>query len=193
MPACEMMRSRKVTVMVMALALTAVTTTLGAQGGSPAMPDTAARRDAMQKLGFMVGQWSGDAWAMIGPGQRMDMRQVETIRYSVGGQVMLVEGVGRRLANGTPSDTVFHALATIEWRPQGGYVMRAYTSMGHYGEFPLTVTEKGFDWEAPAPGGVVRYTMRITDEGAWDERGEYTANGRSFPAVQMLLRKVPAR
>jgi hypothetical protein len=185
------MRSMKRTMAIVAVALSA--STAQAQGGQPPMPDTAARRTAMQKLAFMVGQWSGDAWAMIGPNQRVDMRQVETIRYSVGGQVMLVEGVGRRLVNGAPTDTMFQALATIEWLPQRGYIMRSYTLMGHYGEFPLEVSAQGFDWQAPAAGGVVRYKMRITDDGSWDERGEYSANGRSFPAVQMLLRKVPAR
>lgn len=154
-----------------------------------AAPDTAARRQAMQKLAFLVGEWSGPAWAMMGPGQRMEMRQTEKVRYALGGQVLLVEGIGQRLVNGVPTDTVFHAAATVDWLPDRGYLMRSYTLGGHFGEFPLELAERGFVWQAPAPGGKVIYTMRLTDDGTWDERGVYEGNGRTMPVVQLTVKK----
>lgn len=152
-------------------------------------PATAARRQAMAKLDFLVGEWSGPAWAMYGTGQRMEMRQAEKVRYALGGQVLLVEGIGQRLVNGVPADTVLHAAATIDWMPGRGYLMRFYTLGGHFGEFPLEVVKRGFVWQAPAPGGKVTYTMRLTDDGTWDERGVYEGDGRTMPAVQLTVKK----
>jgi len=143
----------------------------------------------MTKLAFLQGSWSGDAWASVGRGERIQMRQTESIRYAVGGQVLVVEGVGRRLVNGTPNDTVFHALGTIDWLPSRGYLMRSYALTGQHGEFPLAVTDSGFTWEIPVPRGRIRYTMQLTGDGAWDERGFYSADqSQRVQTFGMLLR-----
>lgn len=164
----------------------------GAQG-APALPDTAARRSAMQRLAFLEGKWSGEASAMIGPGQRVEVVQTESVRYALNGQVMLVEGVGTRLVGGMPRDTVFHAVATIDWAPERGYRMRSYTLAGHYGEFPINVTDRGFAWEMPAPGGKVEYTMKVTDDGTWDERGEYVRGDQRVEVIRLRVRPVRAQ
>ena len=153
-------------------------------------PDTAARRAAMDRFAYLVGEWSGDAWAMVGAGQRVEMRQTEIVRRSLGGQVLLIEGIGRRLVNGEPADTTFHAVATMDWEPERGYRMRAYTLVGHAGDFEVRPVEGGFDWTAPAPGGSVLYRMRLTPDGRWDERGEYQRGDQAYPVVALDLRKI---
>lgn len=172
-----------------ALALTITLATV-VRAQAPAAPDTAARRAAMSKLAFLLGSWSGDAWAIVGRGERFPMRQTESVRYAVGGQVLLVEGVGRRLVNGAPADTVFHALGTIDWTPERGYLMRSYSNTGHHGEFPLQVTPTGFAWQLAVPGGTTRYRMVLTPEGAWDERGFFSRDTTDgFQTFGMVVKK----
>ncbi len=156
--------------------------------------DAAARTAAMERLSFMVGQWSGDAWAVTGPGARHELRQTESVRYALGGQVLLIEGVGRALTNGVIGDTLFHAVATIDWLPDRGYLMRSYVLSGQYGEFPLEPTEKGYSWAIETPGGTVQYRMNLTPDGLFDERGWFvTADGREVPTFAMLLHRVSER
>ena len=165
----------------------------GQSAVAQAAPDTAARRAAMARLAFLQGKWSGEASAMVGRGQKLEMIQTESVRYATGGQTMLVEGVGRRIVAGEPRDTLFHAVATIDWLPERGYLMRAYTLAGHYGEFPLAVTERGFAWEMAAPGGKVMYTMGLTADGAWDERGDYVRGDQRYEVIRLLVRPVKAQ
>ena len=183
---------RRVIVAAAALAALGGPARAGAQG-APALPDTAARRTAMQRLAFLEGKWSGEATAMIGRGQRVEVVQTESVRYALNGQVMLVEGVGVRRVGGVPQDTVFHAVATIDWAPERGYRMRSYTLAGHYGEFPINVTDRGFAWEMPAPGGKVEYTMKIDEDGAWDERGDYVRGDQRVEVIRLRVRPVRAQ
>lgn len=152
-----------------------------------AAADTAARRAAMDRIAFMAGDWAGDAWAMLGPGQRLELRQTEWVRRKVGGHVMLVEGLGRRLTDGAPRDTVFNAVATVDWLPERGYVMRSFTLEGQQGEFPLEVSDSGFVWGFDVQGGRIQYTMRLTPEGQWHERGEFIRGEQAFPIFEMRL------
>ncbi|MGE0441154.1 MAG: hypothetical protein AB7L66_11900 [Gemmatimonadales bacterium] len=161
------------------------------QGQAP--PDTAARRAAMERFAFLVGNWSGDAWAVVGRGQRLEMRQTEQVRFAVGGQVLVVEGVGRLLRDGVPGDTAFHAFGTIDWRPDRGYRLRSFTLAGFEGEFPVELTEDGYRWTMDLPSGAsVRYVMRRMPDGAWNERGEFVrANQPGVPTTELMLRRVP--
>ena len=164
---------------------------LGAQ--APAMPDTAAKRKAMEKLAFIVGDWGGEATAMVGRGQQVRVYQTEWVRPKAMGQVLAVEGLGRRLTAAGLTDTLFNAFAVIDWAADRGYFMRSNVADGRYGEFPLTVTDNGFVWGFDLPGGVgrVRYTMALTD-GLWHEKGEFSRDGTQwFPTMEMRLKKNP--
>lgn len=142
------------------------------------------------RLAFLAGAWSGPAWYQLPSGGRDTLRQTEHVQLKLRGQVLLVEGIGRRLAGGTPTDTVFSALATIDWVPDRGYTMHSYTLEGRQGTFPLTVSDSGFVWGFEVPGGRIRYTMRLTAEGEWLERGEFSRDGeRWFPTLEMRLRR----
>ena len=160
------------------------------QAQTPVMPDTAARRQHMQKLGFLVGRWTGPAWAAIRGGQRLEMLQAENVRYKLGGQVLLIEGLGRRLTDGEPGDTVFNAVAVVDWQPEKGYVMRSWTLAGTQGEFLLTLTENGFTWGFDISGGSVRYTMEMTPEGVWHEVGRFSRDGKEgMPVVELTVKR----
>src|SRR6185295_14653723 len=82
----------------------------------PQQPNTTAQREAMKKLDFLVGKWSGDASVWRGPGEPMKIRQSEEIEYRLEGLVMLVQGTGRN----AEGKIVFQALATISYDEQAG-------------------------------------------------------------------------
>jgi hypothetical protein len=174
------------------LALVMVTASVaGAQ--MPAI-DTAAKRKAMEKLSFLVGDWGGEATAMVGRGQQVRVYQTEWVRPKAMGQVIAVEGLGRRLTPGGLTDTLFNAFAVIDWSAERGYFMRSNVADGRYGEFPLTVTDNGFVWgfELPnMPGARVRYTMTLAN-GEWNEKGEFSRDGTQWlPTMEMRLKKNP--
>src|ERR1700682_4753637 len=74
-------------------------------------PNVSAQREAMKKLAFLVGKWSGDASVIRGPGEPMKLVQTEDVQFKLDGLVMLVEGSGRN----SDGQVVFRALATISY------------------------------------------------------------------------------
>lgn len=152
--------------------------------------DTAAKRKAMERLAFIVGDWEGEATAFMGPGRQVRMWQTEWVRPKLKGQIMAVEGVGRLLTPNGPTDTLFNAWAVIDWEPARGYFMRSNVLDGRVGEFPIEVIQNGFIWGTPVPGGRIRYTMVITPAGEWHEKGEYTRDEQQwYPTMEMKLKK----
>jgi hypothetical protein len=145
----------------------------------------------MEALDFLVGDWEGEAWAMLGPGERLQMRQTERVRRMLGGQVLLVQGLGRRLVDGEPADTAFEAIGVIDWLPDRGFALRSWTMQGDQGTFPLEVSDEGYTWGFDVAQGKVRYTMGITEDGAWREVGEFSPDGGQhwLPVFEMTLEK----
>src|ERR1035441_7276030 len=70
-----------------------------------------AQRDAMKKLEFLVGRWSGEGIVVRGPGDPMRLRQTEDVQWKLDGLVMVVEGTGRN----AEGQVVFRAFATIAY------------------------------------------------------------------------------
>ena len=174
-----------------ALLLAFVIAAVPRAGAQSAAPDTAARQAAMQKLAFLVGRWSGPAHATVGRGEQLEMIQTEYVHYSIGGQVLVVEGTGRRAVSGAAADTVFQAFGTIDWTPERGYLMRSYVRSGYVGEYALTVTPDGFAWGMPVPGGRIEYVMVHTPAGEWSERGQFIMeSGARVPTMAMKLTAV---
>jgi hypothetical protein len=149
-------------------------------------PNVDAQRDAMKKLQFLVGKWSGEADVTRGPGDLLKLTQTENVQYKLDGLVMLVEGEGRN-ADG---NRVYSALATIAFDDAAGvYHFRAYNS-GRYLDTELTVTADGFSWGF-TPGPVkINNTMKLSDKGEWVEATDVTM-GSQPPrhTMQMTLKK----
>ena len=132
-------------------------------------PNIAAQREAMKKLAFLVGTWSGDATVIRGPGEPIKVRQTEDVKYKLNGLVLLIEGTGRNPATG---DAMFNALATISYDDTTStYRFRAHND-GRYLDTELKVPNHGFEWGYKAGPAVVRFGMRLTEKGEWLETGE---------------------
>ncbi|MEZ0241826.1 MAG: DUF1579 domain-containing protein [Sphingomonas sp.] len=167
-----------------ALALTAPAAPAMAQETDRAA--IAEQQQAMSKLSWMFGAWRGpgSGFTRAGPYQ---VTQTERIGPFLDGTLIVIEGKGYQ-----PDGSVgFNAFAVISYdTATKTYSMRSY-ALGHYGDFPLTLTDHGYTWEIPAgPGAVIRYTMTLKD-GTWNEVGDYVAGGQPPRRIfEMNLQRV---
>ena len=80
-------------------------------------PDVEAQRTAMRKLGFLVGDWSGEASVLHGPGQFSELAQTQSAQFKLDGLVLMIEGVGRTKTDGKPA---LQALGLISFADETG-------------------------------------------------------------------------
>ncbi len=144
------------------------------------------QREAMQKLAFLTGRWSGSVNIVGGPGAPLHLTQSEDVQYKLSGLVLLIEG------KSTDADgkAQFQALATIAFDDASHtYRFRAYNG-GHYVDTELTVLADGFSWEMTAGPARIINTMHLTSKGDWQEATEVILGG-SPPrrSVDMLLQR----
>jgi len=150
-------------------------------------PDLSAQREAMQKLSFLTGKWSGEALILEGSDGPLKIRQTEDVQYKLDGLVMLVEGTGTNLESG---QVVFRALATIAYdEATKTYRFRAY-SRGRYLDTELKSTENRFEWGFQAGPATVRNIMRLNEKGEWYETTEVTVgNNPPRRTLEMAVRR----
>jgi hypothetical protein len=151
---------------------------------SPAVSGVDAQREAMRRLAFLAGQWSGPVTVTTGQGEPLHLTQTEDIEFKLDGLVLLIEGTSRD-ADGKVR---FNALATVAYDDvTHAYRFRAYNG-GRYVDTELTVAEKGFSWGYPAGPGQVENTMRLTAKGQWNETTDFVmGNDPPHRSVEMLL------
>jgi hypothetical protein len=109
------------------------------------MPNTETQRAAMRKLEFLLGEWSGEASVLRGPGLFVDMVQTESVHFKLDGLLLVIEGVGMSKVDGLP---VLQALAVISFNDEAGvYWMRAFND-GRWLETEVTLAEGDRSLEA---------------------------------------------
>lgn len=146
----------------------------------------AAQREAIARLAFMDGVWRGPAWALTPQGRR-EMVQAERIGPMLDGSIRVMEGRGYA-ADGS---IAFNAFGVVSFDPD----RRAYSlttwALGYSITVPLTITDSGYVWEAPAgPGAITRYTATIRGN-SWHEIGERIAGGAPpVRTVELTLRRI---
>lgn len=168
---------------LLALALVAAPVALVAQQRGVTMAQT--ERQAMQKLSFLVGHWSGPVTVYRGQGKPLQMTQSENVQYKLNGLVMLIEG---RSTN-AHGQAMFRALATIAYDPSShSYHIRAYHG-GQYLDTLLKVSGEGFRWGfAEGPAHIVN-RMHLTKTGEWSETTQVTVGSHpAFRSMTMGLR-----
>jgi hypothetical protein len=147
------------------------------------------QREAMRKLSFLAGHWSGPVTIVRGPGEALHLTQTETVEYKLDGLVLLIEG---QSTSADGSKTLFSALATIAYDDGSHtYRFRAYHD-GHYLDTELSVPANGFSWSFTAGPAHIVNTMHLTGKGEWDEVTEVTV-GSNPPhrSVDMQLQHRP--
>ncbi len=170
---------------IVAAVLGSVGLTLSAQA-PPSGADT--QREAMKKLSFLAGRWSGPITVRRGPGEPLHLTQTEDIQYKLDGLVLLVEGTSRNVEG----KVLFNALATISFdEVSHAYRFRAYND-GHYVDTELTVVVNGFSWGYASGPAHIANAMHLTDKGEWAETTDATFGGNPpMRSVDMLLQHQP--
>jgi hypothetical protein len=159
---------------------------LAAQQPAPNGAD--AQREAMRKLSFLAGHWSGPAIIARGPGEALHLTQTEDVEYKLDGLTLLIEGK----STSADGKELFSALATIAYDDVSHtYRFRAYND-GHYLDTELSVPANGFSWSFTAGPAQIVNTMHLTGKGEWDEVTEVTV-GSNPPhrSVEMQLQHQP--
>jgi hypothetical protein len=170
----------------------AATIVIGLNGAlaaqEPAQSSTDIQREAMRKLSFLAGSWSGPITIVRGPGEPLHRTQTEDVQYKLDGLVLLIEG------KSTASDgkVSFSALATVAYDDASrAYRFRAYNN-GRYVDTELSVQDGGFSWQYQAGPAHIVNTMHLTKSGEWSEVTEATfGNNPPQRSVDMLLQHRP--
>lgn len=150
----------------------------------PVMANVVAQREAMQKLAFLVGKWSGPVSIWRGPGEPLHLTQAETAQFKLDGLVMQIEGE----STGSDGKWQFQALATVSYDDASHtYRFRAYND-GHYIDTEFTVQPDGFRWGFDAGPAKIRNAMHLTAKGEWQETTDVTfGSNPPYRSVEMLL------
>lgn len=164
-------------------------------GFAPAQQPSEEHKTALKKLDFLAGKWKGPATVTMGREGKQTLTQTEAVEYRLGGTILIVEGTGRgKVPMKDEEGILFNALAVISYDAAAKkHKIKAYRMEGTSIEADLTLTEKGFNWGfKPPQGGIeVRYVMKITDKGEWNETGEFSQDGKTWTKFfDMTLAKV---
>jgi len=157
---------------------------LGAQ--QPPSKSVETQREAMHKLAFLAGRWSGPVTVTRGPGETLHLTQTENVEYKLDGLVLLVEGK----SVGADGKTQFEALATVAYDDASqAYRFRAYHD-GRYIDTELKVVSDGFSWGMDVGPAHIVNTMHLTAKGEWQEATEVAFGGNPPQhSVEMMLEK----
>ena len=152
-------------------------------------PDVEAQRSALQKLGFLVGEWSGEASVLRGPGLFVEMVQSESVQYRLDGLLLVIEGVGRAKDDGR---VVLQALGLISFDDDAGvYRFRAFND-GRWLESEVTLadSEESISWGFTLGEYKTSTVLRINDEGEWTEVGELRVGDRVMKMMELRVGRV---
>jgi len=139
----------------------------------PRGPDVNAQRDAMKKLGFLVGQWVGGGRMLRAPGEWIEFNQTEHGEYKLDGLLLVIEGEGRAKSDGR---VVLHAYGIVSYDDAiGKYHMRAFND-GRWLESDVSVADKGKEltWGFTLGDMKTNSNLRLTDAGESTESHEIT-------------------
>ena len=150
---------------------------------TPRPHDVEAQRAAMRKLGFLIGEWSGEASVLRGPGQYLELAQTESAQFKLDGLVLVIEGIGKTKTDGKPA---LQALGLISFDDETGtYKMRAFND-GRWLETEVKLADAGnsITWGFALGEFKTKTVMRINESGEWTELGELVIGDR--PAQKMM-------
>jgi hypothetical protein len=149
----------------------------------PRVPDLEAQREAMKKLGFLVGKWAGEARLLRGPTASVELLQTEEAQYKLDGLIVVIEGVGRTKSDGQP---LLQALGIVSYDDESRtYHLRAFND-GRFLETEMKLLEssKGLTWGFALGEIRTNSVLQINERGEWTELAEISIG--SQPPKKLL-------
>lgn len=185
--ACHPQR-RPLALVALALSLSLTARASGAQAIPRPTPATLA---AIDRIGFLEGEWRGTGWIQMGP-ERRTFTQTEQVRRLANRAVLVIEGHGVAPGDdGTPIP-VHEALAAIHFDAAAQrYGMRAWRGDGAAIDARVTVSGDTLTWAfSPMAGIDTEYHITRGPSGEWMERGYVMRAGTRMQFFEMRLEKV---
>jgi hypothetical protein len=142
------------------------------------VPDIKVQRAAMQRLGFLVGKWAGEAHVLRAPGEFLELIQTEEAQYKLDGLLIEIEGVGRKKSGG---ELALQALGIISYDDQSStYWMRAFND-GRFLETEVKLLAEGSALTWGFSIGEIRTNsvLQINEKGEWTEHHEITIGSQA--------------
>jgi hypothetical protein len=142
----------------------------------------------------LVGEWEGEATAVMGPGAKHTVRQTERVEAVAGGTAFAIRGRGYETMASGKEEITFDAFGMIyldhdhvtprirTWTMQGG----------NFADPEFTLRATGYTWFLRDPrAGLIKYEMSFDAEGRWVETGAVTQDdGKTwFPIFEMRLKR----
>jgi hypothetical protein len=156
---------------------------------SPPTPDLDAQRAAMQRLRFLIGEWSGEAVVARGPGVVVELIQTELAEFKLDGLVLVIEGVGRSKSDGK---LALQAIGLITFDDaRFTYRMRAFND-GRWLETDVQLLDDGqsLTWGFTLGEMSTKSVLRINEKGEWTELAELTIGQRPPQRLlELVVRK----
>lgn len=143
----------------------------------PRMPDVAAQRAAMKKLGFLAGEWSGSGRIYRAGAEPVELIQTERAQYKLDGLLLEIEGVGRTKSDSKPA---LQALGIVSYDDeQRTYRFRAFND-GRWLECDVKLLEdgEGMSWGFSVGDIRTSSVLRIAGNGNWTEEHEITVGSQ---------------
>ena len=137
----------------------------------------------------LIGSWEGEGWSMLGPNQRVEFEQIETIETKANGHVVVVEGLG---SNKETGEVAFQAFGIFSYDlVNEKYQFTAYQTSGYSVTVEPELSDDQFIWGFNTGQGTIRYTADIT-ETTWSQVGEFSPDGGTtwFQTFEMNLTKL---
>jgi hypothetical protein len=146
--------------------------------GAAQTPDPGAHVEAMKKFAFLAGDWKGEGWVEMAPGQRHEYEQTERVEFRQRGTIISIVGQGKDKATGELGHDAF---AVLSFDPaKGQYTMTSWAYPGRRGSFEIKPEGEGFAWGMKNGPATIRYRMKLSAEGVWHETGEMTVDGQTW-------------
>lgn len=169
---------------------------LGWSGTAAAQAAPPAGASELQKLDFLLGDWVGEGWIVLGPGPRHTFRQTETIQRKAGGAVVQIEGLGLE-RRGEQDVPIHQAFAVISYDNQAKRPrFRAWRADGGEVSCEPELGDRSLIWGFTDSRSnlQIKFTIRLDEAGQWVERGESSRDGQTWQQfLEMTLKKVAKR
>jgi|WetSurMetagenome_2_1015567.scaffolds.fasta_scaffold61288_2 hypothetical protein len=155
-------------------------------------PNATKVSEEMKKFGWMTGDWKGEAWYLGRDQKKVQIIQKEHIINRLDGTIIIMEGTGMDIpSRSEEAKIIFQALGIFTFDlNKSKFVLRAYQG-GNFTDSEMTPNPDGsFSWGIEMPNGNTRYTIRLLQEGKWNEVGEFSQDGKTWnKTFEMTLSK----
>ena len=147
---------------------------------SHAQAEKSEEQIAIEKLGFLTGNWEGEGKSYAADGSVSPYFDTEDVWFDVQNSLLIIQAAGYR------NDEQTYGLHTIVYydKEAGHYWYNPYSATGA-GSFSCELENKEFKCLTAAK--TYRLTFRRTENGAWNEFGERLVDGEWKKNFETIL------